>query len=321
MIRRRVFSRGVQVLVTLILCDLIPLVWAASHAGAYVIDSHWPSGNQNLTILNTRPDLGWGDVIRGAIGQWNAAGANIRLTYAEQQMNCPDDWPDNEVPFCYDTAIVAGRYGITDWGYTGADHQHTAWAIICVDPVQPGINKPLVACHELGHVLGISHGDNDPTACTRDGTTRPNEQEMLRQIYAHSDAGVTSSTAVPTTQTPVTTAAPVATTSIPGSASVARSTTTTAASTPTSAVATSVPTTPPLAATTSSSTIGRTTVEPPSSAPVASSGGVGSSLTDLEPKWASAKHASSKEQLVLSAVLALGGLLVVSYYRRRLTRR
>lgn len=215
------------VCLTLILHAVLFL--AASPARAYVIDSHWPTGFRELTILNTQPRAGWSDALRDGIAIWNSAGADIHLAYSEQEVACPSEGPRRQVPFCFDPSIAGGKYGVTFHGYTDSSREHTAWAIIYIDPEAINPNKAYIVCHELAHVVGISHGTGDTTACAGDRAT---EAGMLREMYGHSDeASTTATTALPSTTI---TAAPVTTatstpSSIPSPSTPAVVTTTTTA--------------------------------------------------------------------------------------------
>ncbi|MGI9120476.1 MAG: matrixin family metalloprotease, partial [Acidimicrobiales bacterium] len=153
--------------------------------------AHWPSGDRDLVVVDRTDDPGWRQATRHAVEVWNRSGADLRLTWAQASGPCAHD--GTSVSICTTDAeslegIVAFQ-GLTD---QDADDGHAQGAFIevCGDCGLNAVLRRVVATHELGHALGLSHNQRfGSVVYPVGGTDQPDAEDYaeLRRIYDHTD--------------------------------------------------------------------------------------------------------------------------------------
>ncbi|MGI8632823.1 MAG: matrixin family metalloprotease, partial [Solirubrobacterales bacterium] len=143
---------------------------AATAASSY---AHW--GARNIVISDRTGDPGWQVASKRAVQVWAEAGAAIQVSWREGGIGC--SFSGTVVPFCRD-AIQQGWTGATAWRASGDGHLDGNVVLVDASRTFSQPLKDAIACHELGHVLGLNHTSNAASCLdSRSTSTRPSAQD------------------------------------------------------------------------------------------------------------------------------------------------
>lgn len=153
---------------------------------------HWPSGDRELVVVDRTDDPGWRQATRHAVAVWNRSGADLRLTWAQEDGPC--DYDGTRISVCTTDAesldgIVAFQ-GLTDQDADDDGHAQGAFIEVCGDCGLSAVLRRVVATHELGHALGLSHNQRfGSVVYPVGGTDQPDAEDYveLRRVYDHAD--------------------------------------------------------------------------------------------------------------------------------------
>ena len=127
---------------------------------------HWHSTLASPVVVSVHDATGdpvWGQFLRAAASEWNAGVDNFRLDVVTGDADCDT----GAGPF---TAVVCvrptspGTRAETRW-YVG-DGEHLRFATIHLDPERASAHRQRLACHELGHALGLRHRQSGSSCMT-----------------------------------------------------------------------------------------------------------------------------------------------------------
>jgi predicted Zn-dependent protease len=154
---------------------LVPLPSLASHE----FDAHWRISARAMRFIairdNTRDDGAWSAAIQAAVVGWNdalsTAGVPILLQYKNPSNNVCD-YRRAKITVC----SKVGRPTWRAWaGLPNNKHDHIQrgeigfndyWHLPADDPQRQNL-----ACHEIGHTLGLDHADDPTTSCVNSRST------------------------------------------------------------------------------------------------------------------------------------------------------
>ena len=146
---------------------------------------HW--GVHTITVADLTGDVEWRIAIREAVSQWNAGMDYIELVSGTAATCSPN--VERVIAFCFTSDLPPGWLGDARHTYREehivhvqiALRQHTSW-------------KPVIACHELGHALGLWHRAQNSNSCLVPiigPNTNPNPDEHdykeVNKLHDHRD--------------------------------------------------------------------------------------------------------------------------------------
>jgi hypothetical protein len=158
---------------------------------------HWRRGSNPVTIRVINGTSGvWADAVSGAAGRWSNKSTVVDLAVEGGPGGCAA--VAGAVKVC--SGDFAGSWaGLTEVGLSG---DHAQWATVKLDDSASGA-KRAVACHELGHALGLAHRPaGESTSCmtpsVSSSQTRVDDHDlrMLKRIYKHLDGSGLSTSEV-----------------------------------------------------------------------------------------------------------------------------
>ena len=155
---------------------------------------HWPSGQRDLVVVDRTGDPAWHQATRHAVDVWNEAGADLRLTWeaGPRADHCQHDGPRISVCTVSEESLdgIVQFQGLADQETEDDGHATGAFLEVCDDCDLNDVLRRVVATHELGHALGLSHNDRiGSVVYPIGGTDQPDAEDDadLRRLHAHVD--------------------------------------------------------------------------------------------------------------------------------------
>lgn len=178
--------RKIILIALLILSTWIPNANAASH------DLHWERGTDPLiiTVYDQTRNKAWGEALRKLTNKWNSGIHDIKFSYIHDPNNssCEDGLGLRTVVACIHETSDKNYLAQANIYYQNG---HIIKATIWMDP-RPKPKRDSLACHELGHTLGLDHrkdGDTCMTTMDNRWISHPDEKDFqdvsLRHAHQH----------------------------------------------------------------------------------------------------------------------------------------
>jgi hypothetical protein len=176
---------------------LVPTVAGAAVALALVLvtatggeaQAHHGQWHWNQQVVVVRDETGFADYRRAiglAAARWNAAGAGVRLEVAGGRGRGCGDPERGEITVC--RRSFAGNQAGSARVWLEGDHIVRGSVLMDTRP-RPYEHLVAIACHELGHALGLDHRSERSSCLTATiHASDPDEHDRaeLRRLHAHS---------------------------------------------------------------------------------------------------------------------------------------
>jgi len=136
-------------------------------AQAGTVPVHWRRGNHPLviTVYDQTADSLWDHALRKLTGEWNAGIHHIAFVISLAPADCGTGAGAFSVVVCIRQNRDPNHVGETA---LYSDGEHITYALIWMDP-RPHPAMAHLACHELGHALGVAHRPAGAKSCMVDG--------------------------------------------------------------------------------------------------------------------------------------------------------
>jgi len=149
------------------------------------IGDHWPTGHQNLTVVDNTGSADWHQAIVAAAATWGSAGSALHFTVQTASGDCAPQRDQIEVCLA-SAAQIAGRGTKGEQGLflptVGRDHDyHSVAVLVCADCGVDDSRMTVIATHEIGHALGLAHNP-DPLSVMyyQGGSSQPDSLDLAR---------------------------------------------------------------------------------------------------------------------------------------------
>jgi len=143
-----------------------------------------------VTVYDRTADALWGTALHRAVAEWNAGIEGVELSFSPGPADCEKGQGPYTVVVCIRENTAPDRVGETT--VYSSDGEHISQATIWMDP-RSDPNRNHLACHELGHALGLGHrGANENSCMTNGPYKRPEHPDRrdfdtvtLRHAHVH----------------------------------------------------------------------------------------------------------------------------------------
>ena len=192
--RRLARALGMTVAAAASAAFAIVLAFRVAPVQADPADSHWPSQRRDLVVVDKTGDPAWHRATRWAVAQWNRADVGVRLTWTAGSGSCEEE--AERIAVCRATRQeladlgVPKLQGLVEPELDRHGHYERVSVVVCADCRLDQSRRKVVATHELGHALGLSHaGEAGSLMHPSGGADHPHrpDVEAVRAKHAHTD--------------------------------------------------------------------------------------------------------------------------------------
>lgn len=192
--RRAVRTLGLTVAAVVAGVFAVVLAFTVAPVQGTPENAHWPSRQRDVVVVDKTGDPGWQRATRWAVEMWNRGDVGVRLSWTAGSGPCGGEGQGIEVCAANRPDLaqlgVPNLQGLVEPDIDRHGHFQRATMLVCADCRLDQARRKVVATHEVGHALGLSHTDGASALMHRaGGTDHPHgpEFEAVRQRHAHVD--------------------------------------------------------------------------------------------------------------------------------------
>ena len=153
------------------------VLWGSPALASHGNGKHWSGqGERTVRVIDRTGDAALQKKVRSAVAAWDSGATKVKLLYETGSGGCRLDQKRIEV--------CQGGKSFTKWSYDS--NNHFLGVVVTLSPSMMRKAGDAIACHELGHALGLGHRPSGTSCMT--ATVSPSQTTPDGHDFATVDA-------------------------------------------------------------------------------------------------------------------------------------